>query len=173
MKTKYTWALLPFLASCGGTEEPVENNENTDTVVATVVTYDQIISANWLLGTWENREENYVASENWQQLDDSTFTGTGLSLAGGDTVNFEQIRIEERNGQLYYIPTVQGQNDGQPVQFTATSVTDTELVFENPGHDFPQKIAYTKITADSIVAVISGVYESQETSQPYPMKRVQ
>lgn len=47
------------------------------------------------------------------------------------------------------------------------------LVFENPMHDFPQIISYTKITCDSLVAQISGEKNGQERKQAFPMKRVE
>ena len=46
------------------------------------------------------------------------------------------------------------------------------IVFENPQHDFPQIISYTKINADSLVAEISGSKNGQELKQTFPMKRV-
>ncbi|HQW25329.1 MAG TPA: DUF6265 family protein, partial [Saprospiraceae bacterium] len=70
------------------------------------------------------------------------------------------------------IPTVQGMNGGMPVRFTSTTVTDTELTFENPTHDFPQVIRYTLIHPDSLVAEISGITGGQQQKQTFPMKRV-
>jgi len=59
-----------------------------------------------------------------------------------------------------------------PVRFATKTISETQLVFENPQHDFPQTISYTKITADSLVAEISGTKNGHERKQIFPMKRV-
>ena len=48
---------------------------------------------------------------------------------------------------------------------------DDFMVFENPEHDFPTKITYKKINADSIVAEISGNRNGKQASELFPMKR--
>ena len=44
-------------------------------------------------------------------------------------------------------------------------------MFENPGHDFPKKISYTKITNDSLVAEISGQQQGKPASEKFAMKK--
>jgi|GEM_PF-3228321 len=51
------------------------------------------------------------------------------------------------------------------------SMSETQLVFENLKHDFPQIISYTKVTSDSLVAEISGTKNGQK--QIFPMKQMQ
>ena len=41
-------------------------------------------------------------------------------------------------------------------EFRSTSISDTMFVVENPAHDFPTKISYRRVTADSVVAVVQG-----------------
>jgi hypothetical protein len=50
-------------------------------------------------------------------------------------------------------------------------MTSNQLVFENSKHDFPSKITYTKITQDSMVDKISGIFKSEEQTENFPMKR--
>lgn len=52
-------------------------------------------------------------------------------------------------------------------------MSETQLVFENLKHDFPQIISYTKVTSDSLVAEISGTKNGQKQKQIFPMKRIQ
>ena len=77
----------------------------------------------------------------------------------------------ESDGKVTYTPTVQGQNDNMPVTFTMTSKTDDAMTFENPEHDYPKKIVYRKVSADSLVAEISGVQQGKPSSERYPMRR--
>lgn len=126
---------------------------------------------NWLIGEWRNFSPEGNATEVWAKENDSTLSGKSCFVIGGDTVSSESLSLVQRNNQLYYIPVVRDQNSGQPVEFALTSASDKQLVFENPQHDFPTKIMYTKITEDSLVAEISGMNKGQPASQQYPMAR--
>src|SRR5690606_29225029 len=95
--------------------------------------------------------------ESWTKTSDTEFAGKSYILKEKDTVIFETIRLVQEKDGLFYIPTVRNQNDNLPVRFALKAISDTEMVFENPKHDFPQIISYTKITSDSLVAEISGI----------------
>lgn len=131
-----------------------------------------IVQAKWLIGNWKNQSAKTLDIEAWKKLNDSTFLGRSYSLAGTDTVSSEHIRMEQHADKLYYIPTVKNQNGGRAVTFTLTSSDNKHLVFENLKHDFPQKITYTQISKDSLVAEISGVWKNKQKAIQFPMKRV-
>lgn len=131
-----------------------------------------ITLAKWLIGSWKNQSAKTVDIETWKKLNDSTFIGRSYSLTGADTVSSEHIRMEQHKGKLYYIPTVKNQNGGKAVTFMLTSSNNKHVVFENPEHDFPQKITYTQITNDSLVAEISGTKKGWQKAIQFPMKRV-
>lgn len=131
-----------------------------------------IKQARWLIGHWENRSNERIDFENWTRLNDSTYQGHSESFNGSETISSEQISLQQRGGKLYYIPTVKNQNGGKPVRFALTSSSKNQLVFENPEHDFPQKITYTQITKDSLVAKISGTRKGKQKAIQFPMKRV-
>ena len=128
--------------------------------------------AAWLLGDWQNKTARGISSESWKKLNDSTFLGKSYVLRGTDTVSAEHIRLEEHNGTLYYIPTVKNQNEGKPVIFTMTTALANGFIFENPKHDFPQKISYDLIGKDSLMAEISGTYKGKQRAIKFPMGRV-
>lgn len=132
---------------------------------------DKIKAADWLIGNWENKLEEGTLSEAWEKANDSTFNGKSFFIKDKDTLNNETIVLTQKGDALFYIPVVQGQNNNEPVIFKMTKSDSNQLVFENPKHDFPQKISYTKITKDSIVAAISGVVSGKTQSESYPMKR--
>ncbi|MBX2965286.1 MAG: hypothetical protein KF845_04010 [Cyclobacteriaceae bacterium] len=132
----------------------------------------QIDKASWLIGTWESKTSRGSLYETWSKVNDSEFYGKSYMLREKDTVVFESIQLVQKQEGLFYMPTVRNQNDGQAVTFKSKLVTDDKLVFENPEHDFPQRIAYTKISQDSLVAEISGVRNGQERAQKFSMKRI-
>jgi hypothetical protein len=128
--------------------------------------------AAWLLGEWKNNTPRGILYEAWQVKNDSTYAGKSSFVVGTDTVSSETVELGVRGGKLLYIPTVRNQNNGQPVTFTETTVTAKVLVFENPAHDFPQRITYTQVTSDSLVAVISGKKGEKEKAIQFPMRRI-
>jgi hypothetical protein len=136
-------------------------------------TNQRIEKANWLIGTWQNNSQTEKTIEIWKKENDSTYLGKSYSLHNADTISSERIRLEEHGDKCFYIPVVKNQNKGEVVKFTLTSMDANQLVFENPEHDFPQKISYTLMTNDSLFAEISGTYKGQQESKRYPMHRVQ
>lgn len=96
-----------------------------------------------------------IITEKWAVANDSTLAGESfMTRADGTEIPLEKIELAYRSGYYYYIPTVKNQNGEQPVQFKITSHSETGFVAENPQHDFPKRISYTLVNADSIHAVI-------------------
>jgi hypothetical protein len=126
----------------------------------------------WLLGKWELQTSKGPVFENWQQKGDNEFSGKSYLIKSVDTTVLETIQILYRNDSLFYIPTVNDQNEGRAVEFYSDIVNDTLLQFQNPNHDFPQTIAYHKVREDSIVASISGNRNKEYIQRIFPMKKV-
>jgi hypothetical protein len=134
---------------------------------------EKIKTANWLLGKWENKSVDGRLSENWKHLNDSTFQAESFFIKEKDTLHFEKITLQQNGENLIYSATVKGQNNDKPVSFKMTSETDKKLVFENPKHDYPQKITYTLINKDSLVAEISGIQLGKPSSEKFGMKKLE
>lgn len=132
---------------------------------------DKIKLSNWLIGKWENKSKEGNLSETWSKVNDSTFLGLSYFIKAKDTLSFENIILQQNGEDLYYNPTVKGQNNDKPIAFKLTSSTNKQLVFENPKHDYPQKIIYNQIAKDSMVAEISGIQQGKPSSDKYPMKK--
>lgn len=132
----------------------------------------QISKAEWLAGTWENKTSRGITYETWKKVNAQELRGASYSLKGTDTLFHETVRLLQKDDQLYYIPTVNGQNNGQPVRFALKEATDERLVFENPQHDFPQVVSYSRIGADSLVAKISGTRNGRFREAAFPMKKM-
>lgn len=126
----------------------------------------------WLIGTWEYKTTKGSIYEVWNKTNDNELSGKSYVLKDKDTVVLENLRLVQEHDKLFYIPLVKNQNNGLPVRFLATKVLAAQLVFENPKHDFPQKISYTKLKSDSLVAEISGMRHGQLSKQTFLMGRV-
>lgn len=133
--------------------------------------YEKLEKANWLLGKWGNTSTEGNLTETWKQENDSTFVGDSFVTVEIDTVFHENVVLEQKNDSLFYKVTVKGQNNNEPVAFYLTTADDTHLVFENPKHDFPNKITYSKISNDSLVAEISGMKNGKVSKELFAMKK--
>lgn len=132
----------------------------------------RLVDTKWLLGTWEQKTPKRTVYETWKHSNDSIYSGKSYLLKGKDTIVLETISLLQTSETLYYIPTVGNQNSSMPVHFKLISSLGKQLVFENPKHDFPQKITYTLITSDSLLAEISGILNNQQQNRQFPMKKV-
>ena len=102
---------------------------------------------------------------------DSTFNGNSYFINTKDTVHFESIKLTQKTEELIYVATVVGQNDDKAVDFKLTSDADNTFTFENPTHDYPQKITYKKVNETNLVATISGKQQGKESQESYPMSK--
>ena len=61
---------------------------------------------------------------------------------------------------------------GQPsAVFLSASVIESMVVFENPQHDFPQKIGYQRTTPDTLLAWIEGTDKGQTRRIEFQYRR--
>lgn len=154
-----------FVVSCKK-ETTLEKPEET------LKTFSQMEKVNWFLGRWENNSPEGNLSEIWKKANDSTFLGESYFDIKGDTVFAEHVNLEERGGKLFYIARVPNQNEEKPVSFELIKSTDTQLIFENPSHDYPNTIIYNKVGNDSLVAEIRGVKDGKSKNEFFKMKKV-
>lgn len=134
--------------------------------------FDKLEKMNWLLGNWENKMHDGVLTERWTKVNDSTFSGTTYFIINKkDTVHSETIILTQLNDEMVYRPTVKGQNNDEPIDFKLSSESENTFSFENPKHDYPQKIVYKKVNETSLVTTISGMQQGKQNSESYPMKK--
>jgi hypothetical protein len=132
---------------------------------------NKLIQANFLLGKWESNHADVHITEIWES-EGEAYLGRSYSMRGTDTLSSERIKLQQEGNQLVYIPMVKDQNQGQIVKFVLTSSDSNRLIFENPQHDFPQRILYTEINKDSLLAEISGILNGKEAIEKFPMHRI-
>ncbi len=121
----------------------------------------------WIVGTWKINNSSTQIIEQWLQSNDSTFSGKSYLIKNNnDTIPQETIELAYRNGNWYYIPTVNNQNNGQPVFFKVIFVKGKEFICENPKHDFPQRIAYRRIN-NQLFASIEGKRNEKYSKQNF------
>ena len=109
----------------------------------------------WLEGTWQrtNSHAGQTGTERWFKSSPFELEGYGVTLTGKDTLFLEKLRIIINEDRLYYVADVP--ENQQPVFFKLTEITKGGFVFENPNHDFPQKIVYQEENG-ILKATVSG-----------------
>jgi len=125
---------------------------------------------NWLSGCWASTNQEPGSAEHWMRPAGGTMIGMNRTVRGGKTVAFEFIRIvEQEDGGLKFIASPSGQST---TGFTMTIVTNREVIFENPDHDFPQRIIYRLVSDEELLGRIEGTIDGVESAADFPMKKV-
>ncbi len=130
---------------------------------------DRIESFEWLAGCWERRTDRGVYNEIWMKPEGGSQLGVSRNVRDGKTIDFEFIRLVEEEGSVYYIVKPANQTE---VRFKLVSLEGNQAIFENPEHDFPQRIIYGRKEDGSLHARIEGLRNGQERAFDFPMKRV-
>lgn len=168
-------AATVLLASCGNSTTNTEATNN-DTVIAEqpVATAPEaaINKLHWLAGWWQQTMKEGILFEQWQVAANGTMTGKGGFIKGTDTMIIENLMLEAHGDTVMYIPTVTDQNNGMPIPFVMTVAAGDSFVFENPAHDFPNRITYHRTSATSLVAAIYGNKDGKMKSETFEMKKV-
>ncbi|HUF02944.1 MAG TPA: DUF6265 family protein [Aridibacter sp.] len=111
----------------------------------------------WFSGCWQmERAPARTSYEQWT-YPAGIMIGMAYSMRDGKMVDHEFLRIIEKDGDIFYVAIPYRQKE---THFKLTSLEDGVAVFENPEHDFPQKITYTR-RADGINARVEGKSNGQ------------
>ena len=119
----------------------------------------------WISGDWQTAPGGRKQiEEHWTAVAGGSMMGMSRAVAGDKTVEFEYLRIEQRNDGIYYVAHPGARCPG--TDFKLTSASATEAVFVNPQHDFPKRIIYRK-TDDGLTASIDAGEGSKGMSFVY------
>jgi Domain of unknown function (DUF6265) len=114
----------------------------------------------WMTGAWAKANGESWADEYWTPPRGGIMIGASRSGEGEKLQFWEHMRIvTEDNGKLAFWAIA---GDQKPVRFGAVKATDNEIVFENAGHDYPQRIRYWR-EGNELKARISLI----DGSKPY------
>ncbi len=95
--------------------------------------------------------------------------GVGRTVTAGKTSDFEFMQIRTGpEGKLVFIALPSGKRE---TTFFASEVGPEHIVFENPSHDFPQRVSYRKTGTETMVARIEGVRDGVARGINFPMRQ--
>ena len=124
----------------------------------------------WLSGCWKSQSAEAGSGEQWTPIAGGTMLGTSRTVKQGKTVEFEFM-------QLRYLPdrtlAFVAQPSGQSATvFPLLRISDREAMFENPQHDFPQRVVYARDGETRLLARIEGLRRGVLRVIEFPMVRV-
>ena len=119
----------------------------------------------WMSGDWQTAPgARRQIEEHWTAAAGGSMMGLSRTVAADKTVEFEYLRIEQRDDGIYYVAHTKARCPG--TDFKLTRASASEAVFENPQHDFPKRIIYRK-TDDGLMASIDAGEGSKGMSFVY------
>ena len=124
--------------------------------------------AAWLTGCWETSDVRRTIHEQWMPPAGHTMLSMARTIGHDSLTDYELVILREAGDRLIFEAHPAGQDTAS---FASTLVSDTSLVFENPEHDFPRRIGYRRVGADSLVAWIDGGAGSRRIEFPYRRAR--
>ena len=123
----------------------------------------------FLPGCWELRAGSRLVEEQWTSARGGILLGTSRTTRGGVLVGWEFVHIRAAGDTLIYAARPSGQ---APAEFRAFRPDSGEVVFENPAHDFPQRIRYRPAGRDSLIARVEGTLRGSARGSDFRYARV-
>jgi hypothetical protein len=121
----------------------------------------------FLTGCWAGASGALTFEENWTRPVAGSVMGISRTFKAGRMVDSEFMRIDLRGTALVFTPRIGTKQ--APVEFRLKSQTDTEVVFENPEHDFPQRVIY-RASQGGLTGRIEGNEKGKFRAEDFPMK---
>ncbi len=124
----------------------------------------------WIAGCWSGQLGTSSYKEAWMSGTPEMMMGMSVTLPSqpGRAASFEFLRItRSKDGIFAYLAQPSGV---APTTFTLGDLSKPDLnLFVNEQHDFPKRVGYQRVDANSLLAWIDGG-EGQRRIE-YPMKR--
>jgi hypothetical protein len=121
----------------------------------------------WMSGCWVSVGGERGNEEHWLAAAGGTMLGIGRTVKGGKTVEWEFMQLRDENGHVDFVATPSGQTTAK---FRLIKLEGQRAVFENLGHDFPQRVIYER-KGDELTGRIEGTSKGKERAFDYPMHR--
>ena len=133
-------------------------------VVAAQGTKPVIADLSWMAGSWTGESRGIQMEEHWTAPKGNSMVGIHRDTGKGRTLLFEFLRIEQQGDQIVYLSMPNGRSPATP--FPLKELSGTRVVFENPAHDFPQRIIYWK-DGNDLRARIEGAQNGKPAGEEW------
>lgn len=113
----------------------------------------EIDKVDFLIGTWQ--VEGKQTFESWKKIGEE-LEGESYKMQEGQKRISETLEIKTEEGKIIYTATVLNQNQGKGISFTLEPIKEQLYSFENPNHDFPNKIQYKILSKTELQVNVLG-----------------
>lgn len=115
----------------------------------------KIENLKWISGCWqmENKDKTSSITEHWTKVGGQSMFGVSRTIKAGKTTDYEYLRIVQDDKGIFYIAKPRA--NPEETSFKLVKLAGNEAVFENPAHDFPQRIIY-KLDGTTLAARVEG-----------------
>lgn len=113
----------------------------------------------WMSGYWLSCSGGQEVSETWTDSRGAVMLGMSFTLRNGRP-SWEFSRIGPSGSGLSFFAQPSGQ---APAEFRAVETGANRVVFENPQHDFPQRVIYRR-DGNRLIGRIEGIVDGRPRS---------
>lgn len=154
-------AILSLVCSVHGLAFAQDAANRTDVTVASFA---------FMKGCWEivMPDLDVRIEEHWMAPAGGTMLGISRSVRSGKTSGWEYMRLEANERGVFFVS--KPRENKEETFFRLKEFKEGYAVFENPEHDFPQRVIY-RSEKDALSARIEGTQNGKTSGMDFPYKR--
>ena len=122
----------------------------------------------WLAGSWASDSAGTRSEEHWMAPRGGLMAGMNRLVAGGRARSFEFLRIQAAGDSIAYLASP---NNRPPTVFPLKELGEKRVVFENPTHDFPQRVIYWLGSDGRLFARVEGTMNGEAAAEDFVWTR--
>lgn len=112
----------------------------------------------FLEGSWHSGGESSESEEHWLPPKGGLMLGLNRTVRDSGETSFEYLRIEQRDDGVFLMASPQGR---AATPFKLVESSPGRVVFENPEHDFPQRIIYELLSENTLKARVEAEVDGE------------
>jgi hypothetical protein len=128
----------------------------------------RVSQLSWLAGSWASDTAGTRIEEHWMAPLGGEMVGMHRDVVRGKAASFEFFRIVDEPGGFAYLSSPKGR---PATRFGLKEIAARKVVFENPTHDFPQRVLYWLDEKGSLHARIEGTWNGKPESEDWEWRR--
>jgi hypothetical protein len=121
-----------------------------------------------MAGAWSSTKAEVRTEEHWIAPAGGLMLGVNRTTRPNGRSSFEFLRIANTATGVSYFASPSGR---PAVEFPLKESASERVLFENPQHDFPQRIRYWKEGAKTLIARIEGQINGSPRSMEWRWER--
>jgi len=127
-----------------------------------------VAKLSWMAGSWIQDKDGTTVRETWLPPLGGAMAGVGQTNRPGKAPYIEFTKISAEPAGATFSAMLPGQ---RPTPFVLLPGKDGEAVFENKGHDFPQRVIYRRCGKE-LCARIEGMVDGRLNYNEWRYRRL-